>query len=171
MDWRSVVVIGLVLIAAWTDLRERKLYNWNTYTGMILGGVMHALPGSPINWADALAGWLACGLIMLLCYTLMSVGGGDVKLMAMLGACLGLEQGLIALLWTCTVAAIAAIAEVVWKMGAMTILRGVVVRFGQVFRAGGWVPWAPEQRQILNQRFRFGPCALIAVLLTKYWAS
>jgi len=165
MPWRTVVVLILVAIAAGTDLRDRKLYNWNTYFGMLIGFAMAALPGSPIALSDALAGWLACGLIMLLCFVLMPVGGGDVKLIAMLGACLGLEDGLNAMLWTSTLAAISAVAAVIWQVGAWTLVRGMLHRVALSVRAQGWVPWTPEQRQILDQRFRFGPCALLAVIL------
>ena len=167
MLWRTVVVLLLVAIAAWTDLRERKLYNWNTYPGMLIGMAMHALPGSPISLSDSLAGWLACGFLMLLCFVLMPVGGGDVKLLAMIGAGLGLEDGLTALLWTCTLGAISALAAVIWQLGAWTILKGAVHRAALLIRAQGWVPWTTEQKLVLNQRFRLGPCALLAVVITR----
>ncbi len=167
MLWRTIVVLILVAIAAWTDLRERKLYNWNTYSGMLIGLAMHALPGSPIALTDSLAGWLACGFIMLLCFVLMPVGGGDVKLLAMVGAGLGLEDGLNALLWTCTLGAISAMAAVIWQVGAWTIFKGAVHRAALLIRAKGWVPWTLEQKQVLNQRFRLGPCALLAVVITR----
>lgn len=164
---RTIVILILVAIAAGTDLRERKLYNWNTYTGMLIGFGLHALPGSPIAITDSLAGWLACGLIMLLCFVLMPVGGGDVKLLAMIGAGLGLEDGLTALLWTCTLGALTAAAAVIWQVGAWTILQGFMGRVGLFIRARGWVPWTDGQRLVLNQRFRLGPCALLAVLITR----
>ncbi len=167
MLWRTIVVLILVAIAAWTDLRARKLYNWNTYSGMLIGIGIHALPGSPIAITDSLAGWLACGLIMLLCFVLMPVGGGDVKLLAMIGAGLGLEDGLTALLWTCTLGAITAASAVIWQVGAWHLFRGTIQRVSQFIRAKGWVPWTPEQKQVLNQRFRLGPCALLAVLFTR----
>ena len=167
MLWRTVITLILVAIAAWTDLRERKLYNWNTYSGMLIGLAMHALPGSPIAFTDALAGWLACGLLMLFCFVLMPVGGGDVKLLAMLGACLGLEDGLTTLLWTCTLSAIVAAAAVIWQVGAWTILKGTLHRASLLLRARGWVPWTLDQKEVLTQRFRLGPCALAAVLFTR----
>ncbi len=167
MLWRTIIVLILVAIAAWTDLRERKLYNWNTYSGMLIGLAMHALPGSPIALTDSLAGWLACGFLMLLCFVLMPVGGGDVKLLAMIGAGLGLEDGLNALLWTFTLGAISALASVIWQVGAWTILQGAVHRAALLIRAKGWVPWTTEQKQVLNQRFRLGPCALLAVVITR----
>ena len=168
MLWRTIVVLLLVAIAAWTDLRERKLYNWNTYSGMLIGLAMHALPGSPITLSDSLAGWLACGFLMLLCFVWMPVGGGDVKLLAMIGAGLGLEDGLTALLWTCTLGAISALSTVIWQVGAWTILKGAVHLAALLIRAKGWVPWTTEQKQVLNQRFRLGPCALLAVVLTRW---
>lgn len=167
MLWRSLIVIGLVVIAAWTDLRDRKLYNWNTYSGMLIGLAMHLVPGSPIAWTDSLAGWAACGGIMLLCFVLMPVGGGDVKLLAMVGAGLGLEDGLTALLWTCTLAAVLAAATTIWQVGVWNLIRGTFLRLGLLATAQGWVPWTSEQKQILNQRFRLGPCALLAVLITR----
>ena len=167
MLWRTIVVLILVAIAAWTDLRERKLYNWNTYSGMLIGLALHALPGSPLAFTDSLAGWLACGLLMLLCFVLMPVGGGDVKLLAMIGAGLGLEDGLTALLWTCTLGAISALASVIWQVGAWTILKGAVHRAVMLIHAQGWVPWSTEQKEVLNQRFRLGPCALLAVVITR----
>ena len=169
MLWRTIIVLILVAMAAWTDVRERKLYNWNTYSGMLIGLAMHALPGSPMAFSDALAGWLACGFLMLLCFVLMlGTGGGDVKLLAMMGAGLGLEDGLTALLWTCTLGAISALAAVIWQVGAWTILKGAVHRAAWLIRAKGWVPWTTEQKQVLNQRFRLGPCALLAVVLTRW---
>lgn len=165
MGWQMGIVLILASIAAWTDLRDGKLYNWNTYSGMLIGLGMSLLPGSRITLSDALAGWLACGLIMLVCFVLLNVGGGDVKLMAMLGACLGLEDGLSALLWTCTIAAIAAAATVIWQVGAWELMKGAGHRLQMLVQAQGWVPWSPEQRKVLNQRFRFGPSALAAVLL------
>ena len=122
----------------------------------------------PIAISDSLAGWLACGFIMLFCFVLMpGTGGGDVKLLAMIGAGLGLEDGLTALLWTCTLGAISSLAVVIWQVGAWTILKGAVHRAALLIRAKGWVPWTTEQKQVLNQRFRLGPCALLAVLITR----
>lgn len=168
MFWRTLVVAVLTSVAAWTDIRERKLYNWNTYTGALIGLAIHCLPGSPLHWTDSLAGWASCGIIMLCCFILMPVGGGDVKLMAMLGAGLGVEDGLTALLWTCTLGAVAALVTVIWQVGAWSILKGGGLRMMWFFSGRGWLPWNDDQKRILNQRFRLGPCALLAVVITRW---
>ena len=47
-----------------------------------------------------------CGAAMLVCYVLFAggVGGGDLKLIAMMGAWLGVYRGLEAMLWTMVIA-------------------------------------------------------------------
>ncbi len=167
MLWRTVVLLILVSIAAWTDLRERKLYNWNTYSGMLIGLVMHLLPGSPLATGDVLLGWFVCGGLMVLAFTFLPMGGGDVKLMAMIGMGLGLEDGLTALLWSVTFAAIQAVASVVWQLGAWNLAKGGLQKLIWVFRAKGTVPWTSDQQKILDQKFRLGPAALLGVLITR----
>ncbi|RLS56482.1 MAG: prepilin peptidase [Planctomycetota bacterium] len=167
MLWRTVVLLILVAIAAWTDLRERKLYNWNTYTGMLIGLVIHLLPGSPLSVGDVLLGWLACGGLMLVAFTFLPMGGGDVKLMGMMGMGMGLEDGLMALLWSVTFAAILAAAHVIWQLGAWNLLRGGFRKATYIVGAQGPVPWTDEQQQVLNQKFRLGPAALLGVLVTR----
>ena len=53
-----------------------------------------------IGLADAALGMFVCGGLLLVCYVFFSIGGGDVKLLAMLGAFLGIEQGIEVVLWT-----------------------------------------------------------------------
>ena len=39
----TALVLGLTLVAAATDIRWHKIYNWNTYPGMIAGLALHGL--------------------------------------------------------------------------------------------------------------------------------
>ena len=80
-------ILGLVLaVATWTDLKERVVPNWLTLPAMVLGlggGLVHQ------GWAGlggAGLGLLAGGLIFLLPFFLGAMGGGDVKLLAAVGA-------------------------------------------------------------------------------------
>mgnify|MGYP002530094595 CR=1 FL=1 len=104
-----IALLLLLIVAAWTDYKHKKIRNWNTYPGICLGLIINST-GHGITlsgWAglqDSLTGFLACGFIMLFSYVLFNVGGGDVKLLAMMGAFLGLEPGVLALLWTFSVA-------------------------------------------------------------------
>ena len=50
----TVMLLGLTLVAAVTDVLRSKIYNWNTYSGILAGLVLSAV-GSVWLWADAAA--------------------------------------------------------------------------------------------------------------------
>ena len=117
-----VLLLAFMSIAAVTDLLWNKIYNWNTY-----GGIAAALALAPwygrSTLADSVTGLLTCGLLMVVCFVVFpGIGGGDVKLMAMLGAWLGWEKGIEALLWTFVLAAAFALIGLIWKIGPLTAL-------------------------------------------------
>ena len=114
----TVLLLTLLVVASFTDLRWHKIYNWTTYPGMLAAVAINAagllisrdtqgrweywlgwIPDVSNPLAASLIGWLACGFVMLVCLVTFQIGGGDVKLIAMLGAFLGLEQGLVTMLW------------------------------------------------------------------------
>jgi prepilin peptidase CpaA len=80
---------GVTAIAAATDLRARIIPNWLVVTGLVLGfGLNTFLYG----WAGLWSAFLGFGLALALyvpLFLLRAMGGGDVKLMAALGALAG----------------------------------------------------------------------------------
>lgn len=101
------VVVGLTLVAAVTDLKTRRIPNALTFTGLLAGLVDAAFAG----WGAlglSLAGMLVCALPFVLLFVFAGGGAGDAKLMAAVGAWLGLPVGLFAL--ACVLIAGAALA-------------------------------------------------------------
>lgn len=91
LDWRTGVLILLLIIAAVIDCRSHRIPNWLVLSGMLFG-VIYNLVFPPVPHANVL--WplegMALGFIVFLPLYLISVmGAGDVKLMAMVGAILG----------------------------------------------------------------------------------
>lgn len=179
----TVLLLALTLIAAITDLLWRKIYNWTTYPGILLalgasaGGWLAAAAGADpdrlaaLGWispAQSALGLAACGLVMLACFVLFRVGGGDVKLMAMLGAIMGPEQGIETMLWTFVLGGCVGLIVLVWRVGAIAIVARV---FRQVFwtlRLGLWNPLTPAERAELQPPLFLAPCALAAAVIVRF---
>lgn len=132
----NLVVLFLTLIvASYTDVTQRKVYNWTTYPAVALGlalgylaaGVGHAptLSGPGAGLLDRLAG-LGLGFGILFAFNrahdARAVGVGDVKLMGAIGSLLGAYLTLWALFWGSLVGAVIA----VWVLlGQGKLMRGV----------------------------------------------
>jgi len=87
----ELVLLTLVLAAALYDVRYRRIPNWLTAGSAGLGLALNAF----LNQARAgmfkasLIGFAAAFGIYLVLYALRAMGGGDVKLMAAIGAIVG----------------------------------------------------------------------------------
>jgi len=85
----SSAVIAVSLIACFTDLRTRRIPNLLTFGAAIAALVVHGALNGVAGGMTAAAGWLTGLVIFLPFFALGGMGGGDVKLLAALGAWLG----------------------------------------------------------------------------------
>jgi prepilin peptidase CpaA len=83
------VVIAISVVACVVDVRTRRIPNLLTF-GAALGGLLIQILASGLQGALAAAGgWLVGTLLFLPFFLLRGMGGGDVKLLAGIGAWLG----------------------------------------------------------------------------------
>ena len=108
-----IVLVVMLLIAAIYDIRYRKLPNWLTVGGVLLGFAINFGIGPPeAGVIFALQGFaVAFGIYMVL-YVLRAMGAGDVKLMAAVGALVGWERWFGIFFMTAIVGGIMALALV-----------------------------------------------------------
>jgi len=86
------IVIGVGVLACAFDLRTRRIPNVLTFSAALAGLLVHFMQSGASGAQFAAGGW-AVGLLLLLPYfALGGMGGGDVKLVAALGAWLGPSQ-------------------------------------------------------------------------------
>ncbi len=182
----TVVLLGLTLVAAVTDVLRGKIYNWNTYCGIVAGLALSAAGslwlasdsaakarlgywlGSPTAY-DSLAGLVTCGALMILCFAVFpGIGGGDVKLIAMMGALLGWEKGLEALLWTFVLAACFSLIVLVWRVGPMKTLARVGRLMATKIRLPWFAPLGDEERAALKPPIFLAPSALAAAIIVRF---
>lgn len=98
----DVAITALVSTAAWWDATTHRIPNQLTLMGLAAGLLLRA-PGGLDSFVEGLAGAGIAVLVSLVLYAVRAIGGGDVKLLAAVGAFLGSGQilgalGLIAVL-------------------------------------------------------------------------
>ena len=110
----------LVLCAAFTDARNRRIPNWLTGAGILIGFSIHTVLHGWSGFCFAAAGMLAGFGLYFLLYVLRALGAGDVKLMAAVGAFAGSYVWFHIFLATAVVGAVAALllSLVKGKLGA-----------------------------------------------------
>ena len=163
--WSTGVLLAFLLVASYTDITRHKIYNWTTYPGIVLAFLLGGLDRGAVDLSDSFAGFFACGSIMLVCFVLFNMGGGDLKLIAMMGAFLGLHRGIEAMLWMFVLGGIMGTAILIWEVGFARLVMNTLRHLWLVVRARGWMPLTEDERKPLRRWLFLAPSALAAVVL------
>lgn len=85
----TAVLAAMLVLAVWFDVRQRRIPNWLTVGGALTALVLRTFIGLDAVWSGLGGGAVGLSLGMLL-FALGAMGAGDGKLLAAVGACLGL---------------------------------------------------------------------------------
>lgn len=96
--WILVPVAALAVTATWIDVRSRRIPNLLTGPALLIGLLVHGILGGASGLGQSALGALVAGGLMLPGWLLKWKGGGDVKLMAAVGAWFGFPLALMAAL-------------------------------------------------------------------------
>jgi len=113
-----VVLIGMLVLAAWIDIREHRVPN-----ALVIAGLCFAIPYQGLHpvdvigngWLFASAGCLVGFLSLFPLYMIGATGAGDVKLMAMVGAFVGPLGAFSSALLTFAAGGLLAVSVLLWK--------------------------------------------------------
>ena len=132
---KESIWIGAALLAAiagWTDWRSRRIPNWLTVSGLLLGVATNAVCYGMQGAKDSLLG-LALGLILLLPPVMIrALGAGDWKLVGALGAFLGPRHLIMVLLISIFVNGLIAAIMIVQKHRIRQTLTNIVHMLGSL---------------------------------------
>lgn len=84
-----VLTLALTLTGALLDWRSRRLPNWLTLPGLLLGVAVHTATNGWHGTLVALGGAAVAMLLLITPVMMRLLGAGDWKLMGAVGACLG----------------------------------------------------------------------------------
>lgn len=142
---RTGILFALLVIAAVSDYLTYKIPNWLTVSGMLFGlAYSVAVPFSVQHgFLWAFGGLLIGFFTMFPFYGLKVMGAGDVKLMAMVGAYLGVIDTLYAVLFSFIVGGMAALAFAIANK-ALTRMLVNVKNVGETFIYSALAGFRPE---------------------------
>ncbi len=183
----TACLLVFLSVATVTDVRSHTIYNWTVYPGILLALAISLVAtvagrdmiqgtaldvawfGTPDVWS-ALSGFFSCGSIMLVCYVFFpgGLGGGDVKLLAMIGAFLGVGEGLEVMLWTFVLGGCLGLAMLVWQVGVFQLATRLATRVKSVVTSRTWLPLTDQEREPLQVRLFLSPAALVAVVIVRF---
>ena len=128
--WNEILILNAVLIvclilSAVTDVLYGKIYNYVTYSavvaGVILNTVFYGEAGLRVSFFGFAIGF---GPFLILCL-LGVINGGDVKLLAAIGALRGYPFIIRAIFLSFLVAAFFALAKMIWKGQVVVTIKRV----------------------------------------------
>jgi prepilin peptidase CpaA len=148
-----VVLIGVLVPAMYTDLRSSRIPNWLTFPAIGFALVGHAWLGGLQGVLFSMAG-LGAGLgLFFILYVTGSIGAGDVKLMAAVGAIMGPYGALISGLLAMLVGGVYALGAMCYQWGFLGTGQKLVTAAQGGLLTGGRV-WTQELA--LPFRLRYG---------------
>ena len=133
------MLLSLIVLASYTDLKWGKIFNWYTIPGIFLGFAANFFEGhlifqkfwNPLILQSLLGFFVGFGVFFLL-YLTGGFGAGDMKLAGAIGAIMGLSFCLEALVYTSLVGAAMGISALIWHGKLWQgIQRSVKLLFGR----------------------------------------
>ena len=161
----SILLIGLLSTACYYDLRTYRIPNWLTYSTAVIAITFNAIVSVVVKCN--LSGWslrpdslgflqsllgLAVGFgVMSIVFVLAGRGAGDVKLAAAIGAIVGPVRVLSIIFSAHLLAAVFAMAWLLYRVGPLTLLRRGIRNLGSFVFPDRIERTAWELNQFLHQ--------------------
>jgi prepilin peptidase CpaA len=161
----------LVILAALFDYRSRRIPNWLTLTGAITGIVLQSALHRTAGLTTSLKGMGLALLIYIPLYLLRGVGGGDVKLMAAVGAISGPANWLAIMLLTALVGGIFAIFLIAFRHRIGETLRNIGSIAASISRAQPPFKGNPQLDVRSGQALRLPHAVVIACATILFLAA
>ena len=132
-------LVGAVLVAlvgAVTDIRSARIPNRLTYTALLAALPLRTALLGLAGLKSGIIGMLVAGGLFLLLYTLGAMGGGDMKLMAAVGAWVGGTQVMTLILAAALAGGVLAIGRIIFRNMVGQTLRNTMQLIYYRFTSG-----------------------------------
>jgi prepilin peptidase CpaA len=116
-------LLAMLCVAVVVDVRCRRIPDWLTLAIASGGLTQSFLPGSAISPIASALGVLVGGLLLIGPFAIGATGGGDVKLLAAIGAWLGPWGAVLVLAVECLVGLVVVVAQAAHEGRLRNVLR------------------------------------------------
>jgi prepilin peptidase CpaA len=138
--------LGLAVVGAVLDFRNRRIPNYLTYSGLIAAVATRYIVGGWPALKSGFAGLLLAAAIFCVLFLVGGMGGGDVKLMAAVAAWAGAAQTTAILLAAAIAGGILAVCYMLFRRQVLQTLLNTLVLIQHHLTAG------PQPHPVLNVR-------------------
>ena len=128
MNLSYIRCIGLFLLigfSLFTDLRNKKIPNTITITGMIFGIGINTIIAGMGGLQDSIKGMIVAFVFTIVPFIIGGIGGGDLKLLLAVGALMGMSFVVMALAYTAATGAVIAIILSIYYKRLRISLRNI----------------------------------------------
>ena len=128
MRLKLPLLVGAMLLsvlAGWTDWRSRRIPNWLTVLGFVVGVIASTVLGRWSGLKDSLLGAGLAFALLLPFWLLRSLGAGDLKFAVAIGAYTGPARLIDILIGSVFVAGVMALALVIYKRRLLQTVRNI----------------------------------------------
>ena len=153
----------LVIVAAIWDIRTRRIPNWLTLSGVVLGVALNTFLFEIDGLWFSLKGLGVAFVVYFILYLLHAMGAGDVKLMAAVGAAVGPGNWLGILVLTSVAGAVAGLLLVAFKGRFRKTLGNLGIIISSLGRGRAPYKDSPELDVSSDKAMRLPHGALIAL--------
>jgi prepilin peptidase CpaA len=167
-SFAAILLVVVTVVSAIGDVVKGKIFNLVTYPAIVGGIALQLAQHGTGGLTSSLQGLAVCVLPALPLFLLGGLAGGDVKLLAVVGAVAGWPTAAETLLLTCVFAGLIALGELAWHGRLFaTSWRALRVAVGLVVRR-----WRPPAATTPPLSVRFGVAVCLGVLATLWdWQS
>jgi prepilin peptidase CpaA len=174
MIYFLVAAAVIATIAAASDLRSGEIPNWLTLGALLVAPIAHVVFAlvrhatghvALVEGGSSLLGAIACSFVPAILYRQDAIGGGDLKLLAAIGALLQPRLGLEAEMYSFFAAGLIAPAFLAYEGKLFRTIKNTAL-----LAVNPLLP-KKKRRQVepaLLTWFRFGPAIFIGTVLTAY---
>ena len=160
---KIILLLCIVSISVYTDIKENKIKNKYLLVALILGLAISLLTGGIAGIKDSLLGVIVPFILLFLFFAMRMFGAGDIKLFCTIGAIMGLNN----IIYSFFLAGIVVISKIIFTGQLFKIIKGLYYYFKAMFLSRTII----EFQRIEGNRFPFGIAIFLGTivqLIAKY---